>query len=511
MRHLAPGRYTVITRPVTIKRDWRFAKRGASAFPVRRRRAVRVRAGRTIRVSARYGAIVNPGVSEAPAGLLSVVGDPANPTHLIYPVGTPLPRAGTVITAAPTRLLPAGLVVRVTARQKRHGKQVLAVVPVPIREAVPAFDFRGAVELQPVASASTLTTARAAGCDGPKTFDVGAKLDEFTVRRASSKLWPPQMSFGLAVRTTERFGPKLAVAGVSCTWSAAALGPWRGAIPTPIGIPIPVFATIPLSFSASVEGSLSAFRLNIASTSVLGVELGQRNSVSFHQEGTNVWVDGVLQPSARAKFAARLDLVLGVGNPNVGDLHVQAGFGPTLTWRPEGGCSLDLDLGNLSVGAKIGRFKKGTPPWSPFSVNLWQGCQAPATGGGAGGGSGSTPPPVAPAPAPSPRPVTPPPPPPPPPPRTWAEQQGSLGANTFTNPYNASGLGVKIQPYQWVQVSCKVYAPQIVSANPDGYWYRIASPPWSNRYYAVANTFWNGDIPGRRPYTHFTDWAVPNC
>ena len=103
------------------------------------------------------------------------------------------------------------------------------------------------------------------------------------------------------------------------------------------------------------------------------------------------------------------------------------------------------------------------------------------------------------------------PPQPPAPAPTWREQQGSLGANTFTNPNNASGLGVKIQPYQWVDVSCKVYAPQIASANPDGYWYRIASPPWSNAYYAVANTFWNGDVPGQRPYTHNTDWAVPNC
>lgn len=102
-------------------------------------------------------------------------------------------------------------------------------------------------------------------------------------------------------------------------------------------------------------------------------------------------------------------------------------------------------------------------------------------------------------------------PPAPPPARTWPEQQGTLGANTFTNPYNASGMGVKIAPYQWVEVTCKVHAPQIASANPDGYWYRIASPPWSNAYYAVANTFWNGDIPGQRPYTHNTDWAVPNC
>lgn len=100
---------------------------------------------------------------------------------------------------------------------------------------------------------------------------------------------------------------------------------------------------------------------------------------------------------------------------------------------------------------------------------------------------------------------------PPAPAPTWNEQQGTHGANTFTNPYNASGMGPKIPAMSWVAVSCKVYAPQIVSANPDGYWYRIASAPWNNAYYAVANTFWNGDVPGQKPYTHNTDFAVPDC
>jgi len=91
------------------------------------------------------------------------------------------------------------------------------------------------------------------------------------------------------------------------------------------------------------------------------------------------------------------------------------------------------------------------------------------------------------------------------------ELESSTGANTFLNPYNASGMGQKIAADTWVDVACKVYAPQIRSANPDGYWYRIASPPWNNVYYAVANTFRNGDIPGHPPYIHSTDWAVPDC
>lgn len=110
-------------------------------------------------------------------------------------------------------------------------------------------------------------------------------------------------------------------------------------------------------------------------------------------------------------------------------------------------------------------------------------------------------------------PPTPPPPPPPtspPPPTVYAEQQGSHGANTFTNYHNASGMGVPVNAGQWVNVSCKVYDPYIASVNPDGYWYRLSDSPWNNQYYAAANTFMNGD-PWGGPYTHNTDWSVPNC
>ena len=112
-----------------------------------------------------------------------------------------------------------------------------------------------------------------------------------------------------------------------------------------------------------------------------------------------------------------------------------------------------------------------------------------------------------PAPVTSPPPVTPP---PVAPPRTYSEQQGHHGVNTFTNYHNASGPGPRIDPGAWVQVSCKVHDGTIASVNPDGYWYRIASAPWNNAYYSPANTFMNGD-PWNGPYTHNTDFAVPDC
>jgi hypothetical protein len=102
-------------------------------------------------------------------------------------------------------------------------------------------------------------------------------------------------------------------------------------------------------------------------------------------------------------------------------------------------------------------------------------------------------------------------PPPPAPPTTWAEQETpNHPVNTFANYHNASGMGPAIAAGQWVQVSCRVYDPTIASVNPDGYWYRIASSPWNNAYYAPANTFMNGD-PYGGPYTHNTDFSVAVC
>jgi hypothetical protein len=93
---------------------------------------------------------------------------------------------------------------------------------------------------------------------------------------------------------------------------------------------------------------------------------------------------------------------------------------------------------------------------------------------------------------------------------TYTEQEGHHGVNTFTDYHNASGEGAPIGAAAYVQVSCKVYDPYITSVNPDGYWYRIASSPWNNQYYSPANTFMNGD-PWNGPYTHNTDFSVPNC
>lgn len=94
--------------------------------------------------------------------------------------------------------------------------------------------------------------------------------------------------------------------------------------------------------------------------------------------------------------------------------------------------------------------------------------------------------------------------------QTRVEIAGRYGSDTFTDPHSPAELGPHIEAYQQVRVSCKVFAPTIRSISPDGYWYRVASPPWDDRAYAPATNFLNGDsVQGARQ--HYTDFAVPDC
>ncbi len=93
----------------------------------------------------------------------------------------------------------------------------------------------------------------------------------------------------------------------------------------------------------------------------------------------------------------------------------------------------------------------------------------------------------------------------------FEEQAGEGGAFTYRNPHKLSEAGKRVGAGQHVVVGCRTYAPEPESVVPDGYWYRLMSSPWNGEYFAPANSFWNGDVPGVKPYTHNTDFNVPKC
>jgi hypothetical protein len=102
------------------------------------------------------------------------------------------------------------------------------------------------------------------------------------------------------------------------------------------------------------------------------------------------------------------------------------------------------------------------------------------------------------------------PPPPPPPPATYAETVGGV-THTWTDYSNAGGIeGPSIPAYTTVQVACAVQGFRV--ADGDTWWYRIASSPWSDSYYASADAFYNnGQTSGSLKGTPFVDPAVPAC
>lgn len=96
------------------------------------------------------------------------------------------------------------------------------------------------------------------------------------------------------------------------------------------------------------------------------------------------------------------------------------------------------------------------------------------------------------------------------PPRTYAETTGGV-THTWTNYTNAGGTqGPSIASNTTVQITCKVTGFRVEDGNT--WWYRIASSPWNNSFYASADAFYNnGQTSGSLKGTPFVDPAVPSC
>lgn len=93
---------------------------------------------------------------------------------------------------------------------------------------------------------------------------------------------------------------------------------------------------------------------------------------------------------------------------------------------------------------------------------------------------------------------------------TYSETVG-IDTHTWTNYTNAGGTeGPLIPRYTTVQVSCRLTGFVVRDGNP--WWYRLASPPWSNNFYSSADPFYNnGQTSGDLKGTPWVDEQVPIC
>lgn len=396
---LRPGRYVVTVSSLEIAYSWRSVRAGARVFPRRGRIVVEVRRGHTSEVNAAYGTIVNPGVRKLPVGLLSVVGDPSDPTKLVYAARALVPTVGTLVVAGPTSRLPYGLIARITASRRIGGRQTLSIVNLPVSAAVPEFSFSGAINLQPVGGSPAIARAASSGnacaTEATKLIDIGVSLDQFQVRQASASLYPsPHMTVEIAVRTTEHFGVNALTGGFSCPdWTILTTPQLHAAIPTPL-VPIPIYADLELHGDASVTAGLSAFQINLASTHNMTLNLGSSNSFDEQEEGWNVWTSGA-SPQWGGQFGAMVVANFGIGVSGEGDFQLSAGLGAEAKWDSGQGCELDFKPGTLDASIDVLGFDKSTTVWRAPMRPLWKGCgsgggtgSGGATNGGGGGGTG---------------------------------------------------------------------------------------------------------------------------
>ena len=80
-----------------------------------------------------------------------------------------------------------------------------------------------------------------------------------------------------------------------------------------------------------------------------------------------------------------------------------------------------------------------------------------------------------------------------------------------TNYTDAGGSeGPNSSAGQTVGVACKLTRFKVADGNT--WWYRIAQSPWSNKYYASADAFYNdGQTSGSLQGTPVVDKNVPTC
>jgi len=516
LRGLQPGVYVLTLRPVVIRRASGRVVAGATAYPAKGRLVVRVRPRRTTHLIASYAGVVNPAVESLPSPLLSVVGNPDTPLGVVLPASARVPAVGTIFTSAPDSTLPYGLVSRVTSRTRQGGLLLVSLKAVPIVDATPELSFQGSLPLEPAAVAATSAHA-ASSCSSPSLLNFSAQLDSVEVRRAFLGAWPPQLELTIAVRTTEALGVSAAALGINCDWTIAELGPYQEAIP--VGpIVVPVYATFPVEAGIHINGTLNVGTFNVASTTVAAVAAGgDYNEASLTQQGSNVWLTGSPSLSGSAKLSASIGVQAGIGVAKAANVHVQANFGPELDWTSGQDCKLLLDMGSLSAGVSVFGGSLNTPSFTPLQVQLWSGCHSTAPPPISGPTPPATPtsPPAAPTSPPTQAPTltSPTTPPSSPPPPTFAETPGPGGVATFTDYLNESGEGPRIPAYETVQVQCRVegYEPADHGI-PDNWYYRIASSPWGDAYYAYAEPFYNnGQTSGSLIGTPAVDTSVPIC
>lgn len=367
LKGLRPGRYRIRVLPVVIKRRHGAIKRGATAYPVRRSAALKVRRRSLARASARYKTIRNPGLRIlSPRKVIKVLGKRRSPRALVLR-GTSGYRRGMVLSSKPSAKLPGGLLARVKRVASGRTRSTVYLRPASIYEVAPNLSFRTRLHVGGAATASAGLI-----CEGGSGISPFVRISDVWVDGSwtTSRVWP----FG-DVKTGGKIDLAFDVgAGVNI---ASVLG-------GSCQLTLPGFSLQGFAAGFPIYGSVKPVLIGTAAAGVrvkaegtVRVNMGARMSAIPPQAAPSLSFGSPRFTFSDEVFAEvglgfGLKTEVGLGVNEAANIH--ASFGNNLDFRIGGGvCSWDLRLGTFSAGGKLGRFGISTPSTPPLlERNLWQ-------------------------------------------------------------------------------------------------------------------------------------------
>jgi len=361
--HLRAGRYQVKVARVRVRRGQGGIKHGAVAFPVKRKLRVTIRAGHVSKVTVRYGTIINPGVRAVSGRIARVLGDPLNPSGVVLKPGVSVSR-GAVLSAAPSSLLPRGLLAKVTSVTRSGREQTATLEPEDIYDVAPNMNLD--VDLNRVGAAKLSSLP---SCNAGELNPI-AEVSDFhlTGGWTTTHVLFTDVKTGAHVELHYRLRAGVSAAariGVKCSATLLEVGLQGMAGPIPVYGGFRPTASLELGAAASMQATgtvdvTTGLRVNAIPPSAAPILdfSSPRFQLTIHQ-------------FAGLKASLGLNAEIGIGVANAANIHASIDNDVDFTAAP-GHCSWDLNLGSFSAGGQIGPFSISTPSTPPlYHRNLW--------------------------------------------------------------------------------------------------------------------------------------------
>lgn len=172
LKRLPIGRYKLIVKKATVKRDFQTTRAGATVLPIHRMTNVKVRSGKRAKAVVVYGTIVNPGLKRITGSPLTVTGNPAHPTAIVLPGRIRFPK-NAILAMPPSSVAPYGVLSHVVSRHLLANRTKVRVRPATIYEALPNAVFASPLKLTPTSSSESRKAVSGDILDGVGCGDTG--------------------------------------------------------------------------------------------------------------------------------------------------------------------------------------------------------------------------------------------------------------------------------------------------------------------------------------------------